>query len=159
MGCEESRTIDDGAKKESKVEQQKAQKVGENLIVKTLTGLLDKNSNERFHDCLIESGSDLEDKLRIFIPTSKPDENNPNNFVRNVSDDIVTQSLKIDFSQCSIIAMSGIQINYVSNSNGNYLVRHDGIPESSGTYCAVVVKRIPGNPQIVLASPKPTPTD
>lgn len=154
MGCEESRTIDDGPKKESKYEQQKE---GENLIVRTLTGLLEKNLE--FHDCLIESESDLENKIRMYIPTTKPDENDPNKFSPNIQDDIVTKSLEIDYSKYSIIAMSGININYVSNSNGNYLVRHDGVAKSSGSYCAVVVKRIPGNAQILLASPKPIPTD
>lgn len=157
MGCEESRTIGDEPKREPKCEQGTQQKEGENLIVRTLTGLLEKNLN--FQDCLIESESDLENKIRMYIPTTRPDENNPNKFAPNIQDDIVTKSLELNYSEFSIIAMSGVNINYVSNVNGNYLVRHDGVSKSSGSYCAVVVKRIPGNPQMMLASPKPAPTD
>ena len=158
MGCEESRTTGDN-KPQSQAQQK--QKIGSDeralTIDKKLTGLLEKEL--QFQDCLIQSDSDLENKIRLYIPTKKPDENNPGNYVPNLQDDIVTKSLELNYSEFSIIAMSGININYVSNVNGNYLVRHDGVSKSSGSYCAVVVKRIPGNPQMMLASPKPAPTD
>ena len=113
MGCEESRTTGDEPKREPKCEQGTQQKEGENLIVRTLTGLLEKNLN--FQDCLIESESDLENKIRMYIPTTRPDENNPNKFAPNIQDDIVTKSLELNYSEFSIIAMSGVNINYVSN--------------------------------------------
>ena len=126
-------------------------------IEKKMTGLLEKDSH--FQDCLIQSENDLENKIRMFIPTKKPDENNPEQLVPNIQDDIVTSSLKVDFNKNYVISISAINITNVSEVKGCYLVYHDNQAKSSGTYCAVVVERLPGNPEIKLASPKPTPTD
>ena len=141
MGCEESRTIEERPL----------------TIEKKMTGLLEKDLH--FQDCLIQSENDLENKIRMFIPTKKPDENNPEQLVPNIQDDIVTNSIQVDFDKCCVIAMSAINITNVSEVKGCYLVYHDNQAKSSGTYCAVVVERLPGNPEIKLASPKPTPTD
>ena len=141
MGCEESRTIEERPL----------------TIEKKMTGLLEKDLH--FQDCLIQSENDLENKIRMFIPTKKPDENNPEQLVPNIQDDIVTSSLKVDFDKNYVIAMSAINITNVSEVKGCYLVYHDNQAKSSGTYCAVVVEKLPGNPEIKLASPKPIPTD
>ena len=141
MGCEESTTIEERPI----------------TIEKKMTGLLEKDLH--FQDCLIQSENDLENKIRMFIPTKKPDENNPEQLMPNIQDDIVTSSLEVDFDKNYVIAMSAINITNVSEVKGCYLVYHDNQAKSSGTYCAVVVEKLPGNPEIKLASSKPIPTD
>ena len=153
MGCEESRTIEDV----QTPQQVQVATIRPLTIEKKMTGLLEKDLH--FQDCLIQSENDLENKIRMFIPTKKPDENNPEQLVPNIQDDIVTSSLKVDFDKNYVIAMSAINITNVSEVKGCYLVYHDNQAKSSGTYCAVVVEKLPGNPEIKLASPKPIPTD
>ena len=153
MGCEESRTIEDV----QTPQQVQVATIRPLTIEKKMTGLLEKDLH--FQDCLIQSENDLENKIRMFIPTKKPDENNPEQLVPNIQDDIVTSSLKVDFNKNYVIAMSAINITNVSEVKGCYLVYHDNQAKSSGTYCAVVVEKLPGNPEIKLASPKPIPTD
>ena len=153
MGCEESRTIEDV----QTPQQVQVATIRPLTIEKKMTGLLQKDLH--FQDCLIQSENDLENKIRMFIPTKKPDENNPEQFVPNIQDDIVTSSLEVDFNKNYVIAMSAINITNVSEVKGCYLVYHDNQAKSSGTYCAVVVEKLPGNPEIKLASPKPIPTD
>ena len=153
MGCDESRTIDD-VQTPQQVQEATTRPL---TIEKKMTGLLEKDLH--FQDCLIQSENDLENKIRMFIPTKKPDENNPEQLVPNIQDDIVTSSLKVDFDKNYVIAMSAINITNVSEVKGCYLVYHDNQAKSSGTYCAVVVEKLPGNPEIKLASPKPIPTD
>ena len=153
MGCEESRTIEDV----QTPQQVQVATIRPLTIEKKMTGLLEKDLH--FQDCLIQSENDLENKIRMFIPTKKPDENNPEQFVPNIQDDIVTSSLEVDFNKNYVIAMSAINITNVSEVKGCYLVYHDNQAKSSGTYCAVVVEKLPGNPEIKLASPKPIPTD
>lgn len=153
MGCEESRTIEDV----QTPQQVQVATTRPLTIEKKMTGLLEKDLH--FQDCLIQSENDLENKIRMFIPTKKPDENNPEQLVPNIQDDIVTSSLKVDFDKNYVIAMSAINITNVSEVKGCYLVYHDNQAKSSGTYCAVVVEKLPGNPEIKLASPKPIPTD
>ena len=153
MGCEESRTIEDV----QTPQQVQVATTRPLTIEKKMTGLLEKDLH--FQDCLIQSENDLENKIRMFIPTKKPDENNPEQLVPNIQDDIVTSSLKVNFDKNYVIAMSAINITNVSEVKGCYLVYHDNQAKSSGTYCAVVVEKLPGNPEIKLASPKPIPTD
>ena len=153
MGCDESRTIDD-VQTPQQVQEATTRPL---TIEKKMTGLLEKDLH--FQDCLIQSENDLENKIRMFIPTKKPDENNPEQLVPNIQDDIVTSSLEVDFDKNYVIAMSAINITNVSEVKGCYLVYHDNQAKSSGTYCAVVVEKLPGNPEIKLASPKPNPTD
>ena len=153
MGCDESRTIEDV----QTPQQVQVATTRPLTIEKKMTGLLMKDLH--FQDCLIQSENDLENKIRMFIPTKKPDENNPEQLVPNIQDDIVTNSIQVDFDKYCVIAMSAINITNVSEVKGCYLVYHDNQAKSSGTYCAVVVERLPGNPEIKLASPKPTPTD
>ena len=153
MGCDESRTIEDV----QTPQQVQVATTRPLTIEKKMTGLLEKDLH--FQDCLIQSENDLENKIRMFIPTKKPDENNPEQLVPNIQDDIVTSSLKVDFDKNYVIAMSAINITNVSEVKGCYLVYHDNQAKSSGTYCAVVVEKLPGNPEIKLASPKPIPTD
>ena len=153
MGCEESRTIEDV----QTPQQVQVATTRPLTIEKKMTGLLMKDLH--FQDCLIQSENDLENKIRMFIPTKKPDENNPEQLMPNIQDDIVTSSLKVDFDKNYVIAMSAINITNVSEVKGCYLVYHDNQAKSSGTYCAVVVEKLPGNPEIKLASPKPIPTD
>ena len=151
MGCEESRTIEDV----QTPQQVQVATTRPLTIEKKMTGLLMKDLH--FQDCLIQSENDLENKIRMFIPTKKPDENNPEQLMPNIQDDIVTSSLKVDFDKNYVIAMSAINITNVSEVKGCYLVYHDNQAKSSGTYCAVVVEKLPGNPEIKLASPKPNP--
>ena len=153
MGCEESRTIED-VQTPQQVQEATTRPL---TIEKKMTGLLEKDLH--FQDCLIQSENDLENKIRMFIPTKKPDENNPEQLVPNIQDDIVTSSLKVDFNKNYVISISAINITNVSEVKGCYLVYHDNQAKSSGTYCAVVVEKLPGNPEIKLASPKPIPTD
>ena len=153
MGCDESRTIDD-VQTPQQVQEATTRPL---TIEKKMTGLLEKDLH--FQDCLIQSENDLENKIRMFIPTKKPDENNPEQLVPNIQDDIVTSSLEVDFDKNYVIAMSAINITNVSEVKGCYLVYHDNQAKSSGTYCAVVVEKLPGNPEIKRASPKPIPTD
>ena len=153
MGCDESRTIDD-VQTPQQVQEATTRPL---TIEKKMTGLLEKDLH--FQDCLIQSENDLENKIRMFIPTKKPDENNPEQLVPNIQDDIVTSSLKVDFNKNYVIAMSAINITNVSEVKGCYLVYHDNQAKSSGTYCAAVVEKLPGNPEIKLASSKPIPTD
>ena len=153
MGCDESRTIEDV----QTPQQVQVATIRPLTIEKKMTGLLEKDLH--FQDCLIQSENDLENKIRMFIPTKKPDENNPEQLVPNIQDDIVTSSLKVNFDKNYVIAMSAINITNVSEVKGCYLVYHDNQAKSSGTYCAVVVEKLPGNPEIKLASPKPIPTD
>ena len=153
MGCEESRTIEDV----QTPQQVQVATTRPLTIEKKMTGLLEKNLH--FQDCLIQSENDLENKIRMFIPTKKPDENNPEQLVPNIQDDIVTSSLEVNFDKNYVIAMSAINITNVSEVKGCYLVYHDNQAKSSGTYCAVVVEKLPGNPEIKLASPKPIPID
>ena len=153
MGCDESRTIDD-VQTPQQVQEATTRPL---TIEKKMTGLLEKDLH--FQDCLIQSENDLENKIRMFIPTKKPDENNPEQLVPNIQDDIVTSSLEVNFDKNYVIAMSAINITNVSEVKGCYLVYHDNQAKSSGTYCAVVVEKLPGNPEIKLASPKPIPTD
>ena len=153
MGCDESRTIDD-VQTPQQVQEATTRPL---TIEKKMTGLLEKDLH--FQDCLIQSENDLENKIRMFIPTKKPDENNPEQLMPNIQDDIVTSSLKVDFDKNYVIAMSAINITNVSEVKGCYLVYHDNQAKSSGTYCAVVVEKLPGNPEIKLASSKPIPTD
>ena len=153
MGCDESRTIEDV----QTPQQVQVATTRPLTIEKKMTGLLEKDLH--FQDCLIQSENDLENKIRMFIPTKKPDENNPEQLVPNIQDDIVTSSLKVNFDKNYVIAMSAINITNVSEVKGCYLVYHDNQAKSSGTYCAVVVEKLPGNPEIKLASPKPIPTD
>ena len=153
MGCDESRTIDD-VQTPQQVQEATTRPL---TIEKKMTGLLEKDLH--FQDCLIQSENDLENKIRMFIPTKKPDENNPEQLVPNIQDDIVTSSLEVDFDKNYVIAMSAINITNVSEVKGCYLVYHDNQAKSSGTYCAVVVEKLPGNPEIKLASSKPIPTD
>ena len=158
MGCDESITMEDRPIT-MKTPQQQSQGATTRPITieKKMTGLLEKDLH--FQDCLIQSENDLENKIRMFIPTKKPDENNPEQLVPNIQDDIVTNSYQVDFDKYCVIAMSAINITNVSEVKGCYLVYHDNQAKSSGTYCAVVVERLPCNPEIKLASPKPTPTD
>ena len=153
MGCEESRTIEDV----QTPQQVQVATTRPLTIEKKMTGLLEKDLH--FQDCLIQSENDLENKIRMFIPTKKPDENNPEQLMPNIQDDIVTSSLEVDFDKNYVIAMSAINITNVSEVKGCYLVYHDNQAKSSGTYCAVVVEKLPGNPEIKLASSKPIPAD
>ena len=109
MGCDESITMEDRPITMKTPQQQSQGATTRPLTIeKKMTGLLEKDLH--FQDCLIQSENDLENKIRMFIPTKKPDENNPEQLVPNIQDDIVTNSIQVDFDKCCVIAMSAINI-------------------------------------------------
>ena len=123
-----------------------------NLLIKKYKGELTKNS--MFTDTIIKSDNELEDKLRSFIALKVKKENSEE-LIYNTEDEILTKSIKVDFKRQYIIALNGINdINEVKKSDNNYLIHHDNQPSTSDEYIAIVVKKIKGEPGIILASPK-----
>ena len=123
-----------------------------NLLIKKYKGELTKNS--MFTDTIIKSDNELEDKLRSFIALKVKKENSEE-LIYNTEDEILTKSIKVDFKRQYIIALNGINNVYkVQKSDNNYLIYHDNQPSSSDEYIAIVVKKIKGEPSIILASPK-----
>lgn len=142
MGCEESRTIED-IKKQEKGAIAVGNPNSPNLAQKMVRGHLEPFGDKKFEDCIIKNEEEFENKIIDFIPTKIPDPNDDNKEIPNVSDDIVTQSLKVDFSLNDIIALSGFnEILKVENNNGNYLIYHDGKKGNKKTYIAIVVEKI-----------------
>ena len=114
-----------------------------NLAEKIVSGIVQPFGDKTFKDCIINNETEFEDKIVDFIPTKIPDPENDDNEIPNINDDIVTQSLKVDFSLNDIIALSGFnEILKVENNNGNYLIYHDGKKGNKKTYIAIVVEKI-----------------
>ena len=123
-----------------------------NLLIKIYKGELTKNAMGT--DTIITSDNELEYKLRSFIALKIKKENSEE-LTYNTEDEILTKSIKVDFKRQYIIALNGINdIDKVKKSGINYLIYHDNQPSSSDEYIAIVVKKIKGEPSIILASPK-----
>ena len=93
------------------------------LMIRRYTGILFPNSN--FVDTLIKSEDELNLKLRKYIP-SRIKEENSDELIYNIKDDILTQSVKVDFENQYIIAINGINYVFrVEEEKNNYVVYHD----------------------------------
>lgn len=149
MGCEESRTIEDARENTRKVSSEP-----DNLVIKVIEGILDKNLP--FIDCLITSNDDLTKNIKDFISTRKPKKDNPSQTEPNINDELVTDSITIDFNQNHVIALNGVKVNKVLNIEGNYIIFHNEEHGSKGNYTALIVKKIKGTPMIMYATSKPT---
>lgn len=156
MGCEESRTIDDGNPRENDVDFIREGEHRRNNGIDILTkyeGIL--VSSENFQDTIIYSDQELEEKVRAFIATKIPDKDNPNNLEPNILDDILTRSYKIDFTTHVVIAVNGVKITRIQTKAGNYVLHHQGQTGSSTNYYAYVVKRLPSKPILIFEPQKP----
>ena len=153
MGCDESRTIEDV--KESKISSSIGDKKEPNLAEKILTGRIQPYGDKIFTDCIITNQTELEENIIEFIPTKIPDPNGKND-IPNIHDDLVTNTLQVDFGVHSLIALSGInKVLKVENHNDNYLVYHDGIKGKKNTYIAILVQKIIGGfPALEFNPPK-----
>ena len=124
----------------------------DDLIYNIIKGKLNKDSE--FKDCLIKNEDELEDNIREYIPTRIINENGKEEV--NIKDDIITNSIQIDFHTCYVIALNGMhEVIKITNEDGNYCIYHDNIPGDKCEYTAIIVKKLSGNPQIKWKSPKP----
>ena len=122
------------------------------LMIRRYTGILFPNSN--FVDTLIKSDDELNLKLRKYIP-SRIKEENSDELIYNIKDDILTQSVEVDFGNQYIIAINGINYVFrVEEEKNNYVVYHDNKKREKEFYIAIVVKKIEGEPRIILSPPK-----
>lgn len=160
MGCEESRTIDDRpfAREDSGYIQQPQPQFqnGSSVCFKILHGYLESDQTG-FKDTVIKNEKELEDNIKMYIPTYIKDKNGQQK--PNIIDDILTNSLKIDFNKQYVVVMNAINITDVLEKKGNYFVRHDNRPGSVQEYNAAVVRKLPGNPIIIMEKEKPFPVD
>jgi hypothetical protein len=112
------------------------------------------NEDSEFKDCIIKNEGELESNIREFIPTRIINENGKEEV--NIKDDIITNSLQIDFHTCYIIALNGMhEVKKVTNEDGNYCIYHDNVPGKKDEYTAIIVKKLSGYPQLKWNSPKP----
>ncbi len=153
MGCDESRTIEDV--KESKISSSIGDKKEPNLAEKILTGRIQPYGDKIFTDCIITNQTELEENIIEFIPTKIPDPEGTKE-IPNIHDDLVTNTLQIDFGLHSLIALTGInKVLKVENHNDNYLIYHDGIKGKKNTYVAILVQKIIGGfPSLEFSPPK-----
>ena len=147
MGCDEVNTL------EPENEQDNNEPVSsKNLCVKMLTGLLQSDCN--FTDTLIMNQDELDDKLRLYIPTKIKKENS-DTLIHNLGDRILTKADNIDFNKYYLIAINGVnRVLRVEEENGNYLIVHDNQPGYKNKYIALVVEKLGSNPEFFYASPK-----
>ena len=124
----------------------------DNILIGIYSGLLIRGLN--FQNSIIKSQDELITNLRMFIPTKiqKKQKNQKITYGFNLDDKILTNSININFHKNYIIALTGFNnIENVKNSNGNYLIYHDGEINNEERYIAAVVKKIEGNPQILFS--------
>ena len=125
----------------------------DNLIVKIYRGYLIQDS--KFFDTLIKSEEELNQKLRVFIASRVRKDINSKDLIYNIYDDILTKSVNINFENNYVIAINGIYtVLKVEENNGNYLIYHDNQVCETIIYNAIVVRKIEGEPRIILANPK-----
>ena len=139
MGCENSKSIElIDSNKAINLIQAEIDETKPNLINKILRGDLQGN----FKNCLITNQVQLEEYLVSFIPTKIKKEENDLELIYNINDDILTQSIVINFEKEYIIALSGFnEILKVEEHNGNYLVFFDKIVDDI-KYIAIFVSQI-----------------
>ena len=139
MGCDEVKTVENE----------------EEVLKKIYKGVLEPQEDDfKFNDILIKTQEDLDDRLRFFIATKVPKGDNKE-LVPNTKDDILTQSININFDENYIIALCGInKVLRVEAIEGNYVIYHDNNPVSKTQYIALIVKRLDNNPRFILSPPK-----
>ena len=142
MGCDEVRTM---------VEDDPS--ANNNICRAVATGLLRSDLN--FTDTIIYNQQDLDDKLRIFIPT-KIQKKDTNTTEYNTKDDILTNSITIDFDKQCLLAINGVNrvFRVEEGLDGDYVIFHDNLPGSPNQYIALVVKKLNRGARIVYATPK-----
>ena len=146
MGCENSKTIEIKENKSLYSIREKMDETKPNLIKKILKGYLQGNVK----DCLITNKEQLEDYLVSFIPTKIRKEDNEFELIHNINDDILTQSIEINFEDEYIIALSGLnEILKVEEYNGNYLVFYDKEGDIT-KYIAIFVSKLNDFSQILF---------
>ena len=143
MGCDEVRTM---------VEEDQNPN---NLCRAVATGLLRNDLN--FTDTIIYNQQDLDDKLRIFIPT-KIQKKDTNTTEYNTKDDILTNSISIDFENQCLIAISGINrvLKVEETEEGDYVIFHDNQRASPNQYIALVVRKLGRSSKMIFNPPKVT---
>ena len=125
----------------------------ENLIIKVYRGYLIPDS--KFYDTLIKSEEELSQKLRVIIASRVRKDTNSNELTYNIHDDILTKSTNINFEENYVIAINGVfTVLKAEDNNGNYLIYHDNQVCDKNIYNAIVVRKIEGEPRIILATPK-----
>ena len=146
MGCcEEPRPTEVGEDKNNKYH-------AKNICIRILTGHL-RNSSD-FKDSIIYNQQELDEKLRVFIPTKIKNEET-NNMDYNTKDDILTNSLVINFDDECLIVVNGVnRIFKVEENQGNYMIFHDELPGSYDKYTALIVKKLGPLSEIRYATPK-----
>ena len=156
MGCQNSNTSEKENKQEKENKdnlnnQIEQNQIDENLLIGMHSGLLIKGLD--FKNCLIKSQDEYITNLRMFIPTKIPKkQKNSSGF--NLDDQVLTNSININFSKNYVIALKGFNnIEKVENNNGNYLIHHDGQFNNEEKYVALIVKKLEGNP-LLLYSPQ-----
>ena len=150
MGCDEIKTLEIEDKEPIPKNDDSFGK--KNLCIKMYSGQLQLNHD--FVDSVIKNQEELEDKLRSYIPTKikKDDSDVP---VFNTRDDILTKSVNINFNECYLIAINGVnRVLRVEEENGNYLIIHDDQPAEKNKYIALVVFQIGSQPEIFYKTPK-----
>ena len=145
MGCDEVRTMEIGEDEDNFQ--------ANNICRGVATGLLRNDLN--FTDSIIYNQQELDDKLRIFIPT-KIQKEDSNDTEYNTKDDILTNSISINFDVECIIAINKInRVFKVEESlEGDYVIFHDNQPGSSNKYIALIVKKLGKNAKITFNTPK-----
>ncbi len=147
MGCENSKSIElIDSNKAINLIQGEIDETKPNLINKILRGDLQGN----FKNCLITNQVQLEEYLVSFIPTKIKKEDNEFELIHNINDDILTQSIEINFEDEYIIALSGLnEILKVEEYNGNYLVFYDKEGDIT-KYIAIFVSKLNDFSQILF---------
>ena len=146
MGCENTKTIELNENKIIYSIKERINPEKPNLIKKILKGYLQGN----FKDCLITNNDQLEEYLVSYIPTKIKNEENNLELIHNINDDILTQSIEINFEDEYIIALSGLnEILKVEEYNGNYLVFYDKGGDIN-KYIAIFVSKINDFSQILF---------
>jgi hypothetical protein len=165
MGCSSNRAVvaDEGKNKqkvepinsnkekaevktENKAGQSKPKIEEEELILKTFKGIIADGCP--FDDCVIKNETELEEKLRQFIPAQKVtyEEVRPGvmampkvKYVPNSDDEILNKKFPFNFDKNRLIAVRGANILKVEIKGENYLATHDGQPQHEYNYFAVLV--------------------
>lgn len=146
MGCQNPKTIENDNEAENEIkndtkkntineDDSKEQKIEEEVLIETYSGLLIHGLN--FQNCLIKSQDDLINNLRMYIPPKIDNKQNKSSAF-NLNDKILSNSININFNQNYIIALKGInKIRNVKINNGNYIIYHDGEGNYEDRYFAL----------------------
>ena len=167
MGCENSKTsgslkdIIGDINVENQTGETKAKileiyKMKNNVCINRYSGFIIKGLN--FQNCIIKSQNELDNNLRMFIPSKIP-KIKKSDTGYNLDDDIFTNILEINFDKYYIIAIKDIySINYIIQKNGDYVIYHNNKKKWNDSksftnlerYMAFVVKKLEGDPKIIF---------